>query len=148
MSLRQLGWYGCVRNSTSIPISTGENDFTQFDFRDIIAKEAADILQPDLAVVGGFTAARRVATLAQTANLQCVPHVWGTAILFAASLHLAAAIPNCSIFEFRMGNCGLFTALLAEPFSIDSDGCVTVPEKPGLGIDFDLEEAKTKFPFE
>ena len=137
-----------VRNSTSIPISTGENDFTQFDFRDIIAKEAADILQPDLAVVGGFTAARRVAALAHAANLQCVPHVWGSAILFAASLHLAAAIPNCSIFEFRMGNCGFFTDLLEEPFSIDSDGCVTVPEKPGLGVDFDLEEAKTKFPFE
>ena len=38
---------GRVRQATSIPISTGENDFTHFDFRDIIAHEAADILQPD-----------------------------------------------------------------------------------------------------
>jgi L-alanine-DL-glutamate epimerase-like enolase superfamily enzyme len=136
-----------VRNSTTIPISTGENDFTQFDFRDIILKGAADILQPDLAIVGGFTAARRVAMLAKAANLQCAPHVWGSAILFAASLHLAAAIPNCPIFEFRMGKSGLFTDLLAEPFDIDSDGFVTVPNKPGLGVEFDLEGAKRKFPF-
>lgn len=136
-----------VRQATAIPIATGENDFTQFDFRDIIAKRAADILQPDLAVVGGFTAARRVAALTQAADLQCVPHVWGSAILFAASLHLAAAIPNCSIFEFRQGTCALFTDLLSEPFTIDADGCVAVPEGPGLGVDLDLEEAQRKFPF-
>ena len=136
-----------VRNATSIPISTGENDFTQFDFRDIIAKGAADILQPDLAVVGGFTAARRVAMLAQAANLRCAPHVWGSAILFAASLHLAAAIPNCPVFEFRTGSCGFFTDMLDESFTIDSEGFVAVPEGPGLGVKFDLEECQRKFPF-
>ena len=101
----------------------------------------------DLAVVGGFTAARRVAMLAQAANLQCAPHVWGSAILFAASLHLAAAIPNCPIFEFRTGSCGFFSDLLEEPFTIDSEGFVAVPEGPGLGVKFDLEESQRKFPF-
>ncbi|MEZ4637730.1 MAG: enolase C-terminal domain-like protein [Caldilineaceae bacterium] len=57
---------------TTIPIATGENEFTVFDFRDIIAKGAADILQPDLAVVGGFTAARRIGALTHAHNLQCV----------------------------------------------------------------------------
>jgi L-alanine-DL-glutamate epimerase-like enolase superfamily enzyme len=136
-----------VRSATTIPIATGENEFTVFDFRDIIAKEAADILQPDLAVVGGFTAARRVGMLTQANNLQCIPHVWGSAILFMASLHLAAALPNCPIFEFRQGSSGLFTDLIEEPIEIDGDGCVVVPDRPGLGVTLDLEEAQEKYPF-
>jgi len=143
-------WEGMaeVRASTNIPIATGENDFTHFDFRDIISRGAADILQPDLAVVGGFTAAKRVAALTLAANLQCIPHVWGSGLLFAASLQLAATLPNCSTFEFRQGECGLFTDLLAEPFGIDDEGFVHVPDGPGMGVDLDIEEVKKKFPFE
>lgn len=137
-----------VRAATTIPVATGENEFTHFDFRDLIAKQAADILQPDLAVVGGFTAARRVGALTQAANLQCIPHVWGSAILFVASLHLAAALPNCPIFEFRQGSCGLFTDLIEEPLEIDDEGCVVVPDKPGLGVTLDVEKAKRKYRFE
>jgi L-alanine-DL-glutamate epimerase-like enolase superfamily enzyme len=137
-----------VRDATTIPVATGENEFTHFDFRDLIARQAADILQPDLAVVGGFTAARRVGVLAQAANLQCIPHVWGSAILFAASLHLAAALPNCPIFEFRQVSCGLFADLIEGSPEIDDEGCVVVPDRPGLGITLDLEEAKRKFKFE
>jgi len=143
-------WRGMaqVRLSTVIPIATGENDFTQFDFRDIIRMGAADILQPDLAVCGGFTSARRIAALAQAEGLQCVPHVWGSAILFVASLHLAAAIPNCPIFEFRQDECALFNDLISEPLTIDEEGYVSVPQGPGLGVEFDLDEAARKFPFE
>ena len=143
-------WSGMrrVRQATSIPISTGENDFTHFDFRDIIAHEAADILQPDLAVVGGFTAARRIGVLAHAANLQVAPHIWGSALLFYASLQLAAALPNCPIIEFRQGGNPLFTELISPPPAIDAEGYVTIPDGPGLGVDIDLEAAKRKFPFE
>lgn len=142
-------WEGMarVRSATTIAIATGENEFTAFDFRDIINRQAADILQPDLAVVGGYTAARRIGVLTQTANLQCVPHVWGSAILFMASLHLAAALPNCTIFEFRQGKSALFTDLIDPPPTIDRDGCVVVPSGPGLGVKLDLEEAQRKYPF-
>ena len=61
---------------------------------------APDILQPDVAVVGGLTEARRVAALAHAHGLPVAPHVWGSALLWAASLQLAAAPPNCVIFEF------------------------------------------------
>ncbi|MGC9348872.1 MAG: enolase C-terminal domain-like protein, partial [Anaerolineae bacterium] len=107
-----------------------------------------DILQPDLAVMGGFTAARRVGALTHAENLQCIPHVWGSAILFFASLHLAAALPNCPIFEFRQGDSALFTDLVEEPIGIDEEGYVAVPDKPGLGVTLDLEEAQRKYPFQ
>ena len=143
-------WNGMrrVRDSTAIPISTGENDFTHFDFRDIIAHEAADILQPDLAVVGGFTAARRIGVLAHAANLQVAPHIWGSALLFYASLQLAAALPNCPVIEFRQGANPLFDDLISPPPAIDSEGYVTIPSGPGLGVDIDLESARRKFPFD
>ncbi len=143
-------WNGMrrVREATAIPISTGENDFTHFDFRDIIAHQAADILQPDLAVVGGFTAARRVGVLAHAANLQVAPHIWGSALLFYASLQLAAALPNCPIIEFRQGANPLFDELIAPPPAIDDEGCVTVPSGPGFGVDIDLEAARRRYPFE
>lgn len=143
-------WKGMrrVRQATSIPISTGENDFTHFDFRDIIAHEAADILQPDLAVVGGFTAARRIGVLAHAANLQVAPHIWGSALLFYASLQLAAALPNCPIIEFRQGGNPLFTELISPPPAIDGEGYVTIPSGPGLGVEIDLESARRKFPYE
>ena len=141
-------WAGMaeVRAVTDVPIATGENDFTHFDFRDMIEEGVADIFQPDLAVVGGFTAARRVAVLTQAANLQCMPHVWGSAILFAASLQWAAALANCPVFEFRQGSCPLFTELLAEPFTVDEDGCVAIPDGPGIGVEFDLADAEKRFP--
>ncbi len=143
-------WSGMarVRNSTSIPISTGENDFTRYDFRDIIANEAADILQPDLALCGGFTTGRRMAALAQAANLQVAPHVWGSAVLYYASLHFAAAIPNCTVFEFRTGEYGPFTDLVSPAPSVDSEGFVHVPEKPGLGFEIDLDEAQRRWPMD
>jgi L-alanine-DL-glutamate epimerase-like enolase superfamily enzyme len=137
-----------VRAATAIPIATGENEFTQFDYRDLIARRAADILQPDLAVMGGFTAARRVGALTHAHNLLCLPHVWGSAVLFMASLHLAAALPNCPVFEFRQGSCALFTDLIEEPIAVDVDGCVSVPDRPGLGLTLDLSEAQRKYPFD
>ena len=97
---------------------------------------------------GGFTSARRIATLAQTANLQVAPHVWESAVLFYASLQLAAAIPNCPIFEFRTGEFGPFSDLVDIAPSVDAEGYVHVPDRPGLGFELDLEEAQRKFPFE
>ena len=63
-------------------------------------------------------------------------------------LHLAAAIPNRPIFEFRQDECALFNDLISEPLTIDDEGYVSVPQGPGLRVEFDLDEAAHKFPFE
>jgi D-galactarolactone cycloisomerase len=137
-----------VRRRVQMPVSTGESETTRFAFRDIIEQRAADILQPDVAVVGGLTEARRVAALAHAHGLAIAPHVWGSALLWAASLQLAAATPNCVIFEFCQAYYPLLYDLLTTPVAVDPDGLVTVPTGPGLGVELQPEaDLLRKYPF-
>jgi D-galactarolactone cycloisomerase len=131
-----------------MPVSTGESETTRFAFRDIIQHRAADILQPDVAVVGGLTEARRVAALAHAHGLPIAPHVWGTALLWAASLQLAAATPNVVVFEFCQAYYPLLYDLLTTPVQVEADGSVVVPTRPGLGVELQPEaELVRKYPF-
>src|ERR671928_15474 len=116
--------------------------------RAIVARRAADIPQPDVAVVGGLTEARRVAALAHAHGLAIAPHVWGSALLWAASLQLAAATPNCVIFEFCQAYYPLLYDLLTTPVAVDPDGSVSVPTRPGLGVELQPEaDLVRKYPF-
>lgn len=122
-----------VRASTDIPIAAGESEFTRFDFRDLISARAVDILQPDLAIAGGITEGARIAALASTHQLLVAPHLWGSALLFASGLHLAAATPNCTILEYSLGFNPLLHDLCEETFPV-VDGRITIPDRPGLGV--------------
>jgi L-alanine-DL-glutamate epimerase-like enolase superfamily enzyme len=137
-----------VRQRLPMPVATGESETTRFAFRDIVARRAADVLQPDVAVVGGLTEARRVAALAHVHGLPIAPHVWGSALLWAASLQFAAATPNVVIFEFSQAYYPLLYDLLTTPVRVDPDGWVSVPSGPGLGIELQPEaELLQKYPY-
>lgn len=135
-----------VRQRTTIPIATGENEATRFSFQRILDARAADILQPDIAIAGGLTETRRIATLAHAKGFGVAPHVWGSALLWAASLQFAAATPNCVIFEFCQAYNPLLYDLITTPVAVNRDGYVDVPGGPGLGVELqpDLEK---KYPY-
>jgi L-alanine-DL-glutamate epimerase-like enolase superfamily enzyme len=138
-----------VRRRVPIPVATGESETTRFAFRDIIERRAADYLQPDVAVVGGLTEARRVAALAHAHGLPVAPHVWGSALLWAASLQLASSTPNVVLFEFCQAYYPLLYDLLTTPVAVDPDGYVSVPTGPGLGVELQPEaDLLRKYPFE
>ena len=80
-----------VRASTDIPIAAGESEQTRFAFRDMIEARAVDICQPDVAIAGGITETAAHRALAAAHGLTVAPHLWGSAILFAAGLHLAVS---------------------------------------------------------
>lgn len=122
-----------VRASTDIPIASGESEQTRFGFRDLIAARAVDICQPDPAIAGGLTEAQRISALAATHGLTVAPHLWGSAVLFAAGLHLAIATPCVTILEFSRAHNPLLTDLVEERFDL-RDGHVLAPERPGLGL--------------
>ncbi len=122
-----------VRAATDIPIAAGESEFTRFDFRDLIAARAVDILQPDLGICGGLTEARRIAALAEAHGLTLAPHLWGGALVFAAGLHLAAASPSATIVEYSLGHNPLLHELAEERFEV-RDGTIAIPDRPGLGV--------------
>ncbi len=122
-----------VRQSCQIPIAAGESEFTRFDFRDLIAHRAVDVLQPDLAICGGITEARRIDALAASYNLRLAPHLWAGAPAFFAGLHLAAASSSSFILEYSLGANPMLHDLIEENVGVE-DGMVGIPDRPGLGI--------------
>ena len=127
--------HGCaqVRAATSIPIATGESEFTRFDFRELAELRAVDVFQPDLAICGGITEAMRIAAIAAAFNIRLAPHLWTGAPAFAAGMHVAAASPAGFILEYSLGANPLLHELIAERFSVEN-GHIEIPERPGLGI--------------
>ena len=88
-----LRGYAELRARSPIPIAAGEAHYTLRDFRPLIEGRCVDIVQPSVPTVGGLTEARRIALLAQAANLRVSPHAWGGAVGLAAALHLVASLP-------------------------------------------------------
>lgn len=140
--------YKQVKAVLPMAIAGGEGLRTRFEFTDMIGSEAFDIAQPDVGVVGGITELHRVATTANTFGIQINPHVWGSPIMIAASLHLAATFPPCPqarnpqpyvqepVMEFDRTPNAIRETLCQQPFD-QVDGFVVVPTGSGLGIEID-----------
>jgi len=122
-----------VRATTGIPVSAGESEATRFDFRDLIAAGAVDILQPDPAFCGGITETMRIAALASAHNLRFAPHLWAGAPCFFAGLHCCAASPASFIIEYSCGANPMIHGLSAQPV-VAQDGMIAIPDGPGLGL--------------
>lgn len=122
-----------VRESTDIPIAAGESEQTRYPYRDLLAARAVDVLQPDLSICGGISEARHIASLASAYQVQLAPHVFGGAVIFAAGLHFAMAVPNVTILEHCHGHNPLLHELAPERFSL-MDGHFEVADRPGLGV--------------
>jgi L-alanine-DL-glutamate epimerase-like enolase superfamily enzyme len=136
-----------VRASTTIAIAAGESEFTRFDFRDLIEIDAVDVLQPDLAICGGPTEARRIAALADAYQLELAPHCWGSALSFSAGASLAFASPAATVIEFSLGANPFLHELVEETIDV-KHGRILAPSRPGLGVtprpDFIAEHTKSR----
>ncbi|MFN0317059.1 MAG: mandelate racemase/muconate lactonizing enzyme family protein, partial [Burkholderiales bacterium] len=95
ISPEDLDGYVEVSRALDMAVAGGENEFTKFSFREILARRAMDIVQPDVCAAGGITECKKIAALAQAHGVECVPHAWGTAIGLAATLHFLASLPDC-----------------------------------------------------
>jgi len=124
------------RAGTHIPVSLGESECTRFDFADLIARRAVDILQPDPAFCGGITEGMRIAAMASGFNLRFAPHLWAGAPAFFAGLHMVAAAPSGFIVEFSLGANPMIHDLSKAPVRV-VDGSIAAPDAPGLGLDMD-----------
>ena len=127
-----------VRAFTSIPIAAGESEFTRFDMRELVDLDAVDVLQPDAAICGGITEARRIAALAETYQLELAPHCWGSAFSFRAGLSIAFASSSAVLIEFSLGGNPMMHQLVKEPIEA-KEGMIKAPEGPGLGLTVDWD---------
>lgn len=145
ISPEDLDGYVEVSRRLDMAVAGGENEFTKFSFREILARRAMDIIQPDVCAAGGITECKKIAALAQAHSVQCVPHAWGTAIGMAATLHFLASLPECPpclvpippLLEYEQTFNPFRDQLAGRPFA-HQRGFVDVPTGPGLGIDIDL----------
>lgn len=150
----QLAAYREVRARQPIPVAGGETWQSRWGMKEPIETRAIDIVQPDLAGVGGFTEAKRVADLAALHGVRVVPHVWGTAVHIAAALQFIAAMvpdpvrvnPIEPILEFDRTDNPFRQAVIQTPIEHEN-GVVVIPNGPGLGIEINrdaLQEFKMK----
>ncbi|MEI9987721.1 MAG: enolase C-terminal domain-like protein [Aliidongia sp.] len=132
-----------LRAATPIRIAGGEMTRELHEFRDLIADGCVDVLQPDVALVGGITGLRRVATMAQEHNLTFTPHTWTNGMGVTANAHLVAGMVDTPFLEFPYDppEWGLDRRdyMMAEPLSVDRDGSITLSTAPGMG--YALDEA-------
>src|ERR1035437_272044 len=123
-----------LAKKTPIPLATGERIFTKWGFREILEKKAAMILQPDVCYAGGITELRLIAGMAEAYYLPIAPHNPQGPCSLAASLQVAASIPNFLIQERGDAE---HTNLLAKPLPPVKNGHRELPTEPGLGITID-----------
>jgi galactonate dehydratase len=125
---------GRLHQNIDIPLATGEMLVTKYEFRDLIAADAADILQPDLLLCGGLLEGKKIAAMAEAEYLTVAPHNPMGPISTAVSAHFALSTPNFLILEYVPDDAGPMRELIRQPFKY-SAGYLEVPETPGLGIE-------------
>lgn len=125
-----------LRRESPVLIAGGETLTRRQTFLPWFVQGAFDIVQPDVTKVGGISEQRRIAWAANDFGIQYIGHGWNTALGVAADLQLATVFPTCDLVEF-IGGSAYVDGILTDPFKIDGDGYLTIPDGPGLGISLD-----------
>jgi galactonate dehydratase len=126
-----------ARSKIRIPVVTGEELYSKFEFRRVFETGAADIINPDVCNVGGILELREIAATAETYFVGVAPHNYNsTSVGLAATAHASAAMPNFVITEYFVNLDAVSQEIADRPFSV-KDGHIAVPTGPGLGIDLD-----------
>ncbi|GAA4150059.1 mandelate racemase/muconate lactonizing enzyme family protein [Actinomadura keratinilytica] len=134
-----------VSAHTGLPIATGERIHDRFEFRELFERQAADIVQPDVGHFGGIAEVRKLAATAETHYVQVAPHNVGGPVLTAATLQLGACVPNFKILEHFNDFADAPIKKVAAGAPEVVDGYFALPERPGLGVELDLD-AVAEFP--
>lgn len=131
-----------VANHTHTPLATGERLYTRWAFKNIFKEGVIDIIQPDVALVGGILETRKIAAMAEAYDIAVAPHAPYGPIALAATLQVDVCTPNVFIQEQSLGihyNKGfdLLDFVKNKEIFYYKDGYVEIPMGPGLGIEID-----------
>ncbi len=129
-----------VAAGTSIPIAAGERLVTRYEFAPLLASGALHIAQMNCARVGGILESRKITAIAEAHHAQIAPHLYNGPIGAAANIAVAATAPNFLILEAIRTFDGFHAELLRTPLQW-SEGHVTIPSGPGLGVELDEDVA-------
>lgn len=129
-----------ARREINLPIVTGEALYTKAEFRDVFEKRAADIINPDICNCGGILELKEIAAMAEAYYVVVSPHNYNsTTIGLAATIQLAAAIPNFLITEYFVNFEEMGQKVADHPL-LPTNGYIALPTGPGLGVNLREEE--------
>ena len=132
-----------VRASTSTVICTGENQYTRFEFLELFARQACDVIMPDLAKAGGIAEGKRIADLADAHYIPIAPHNVSSPLGMMAACHVMAAVPNFLFLEFHARSIDWWSDLCDGEKPFVRDGVMSVSQAPGIGVELNDKVARS-----
>ena len=128
-----------VKTKSPVAISAGERLYTRWDYREMFDKMAADYIQPDISHAGGIMELKKIAAEAECRYIPFAPHNPSGPVANAATLQLAASCPNFCILEIMYSDVEWRKDVTTENLHYQ-DGCITISDKPGLGLEINEGE--------
>jgi L-alanine-DL-glutamate epimerase-like enolase superfamily enzyme len=130
-----------LREATHVRIAGGEMTRQLHELRELVSRGCLDVLQPDVALVGGITGLRRVAILAQEHGIVFTPHTWTNGMGVTANAHLVAGLGDSPFLEYPYDppewDLSIRDFMMTEPLRVDAEGWINLPEVPGMGYSLD-----------
>lgn len=136
--------YKTIAQETSTPICGGENFYLTYGFTRLLSEGSVDFIMPDLQKCGGLGEGQRIATLANAYYVPFSPHMVGSFLAAMASAHVCAAVPNFHILEWQsqFDTEQKWKDIVKYDKPFIEKGFLTVSDKPGIGVDLNLEGLK------
>jgi galactonate dehydratase len=135
-----------VRRSIPVPLACGENIYTRYGYRQVVEKQAAAIIQPDMTKCGGLLETKKIANLAEIYHIDIAPHGVASPLGGMAYAHVCATVPNFLILEFghllREQSKPIRDLMRNQPEY--ENGFVKIPETPGIGIEVNDDAIREK----
>jgi galactonate dehydratase len=142
--------WGDLKQGLNCTLATGESLYNRNEFLRLLQVKGADIIQPDICVVGGISEMRRIAALAEAHFVSVAPHNPMGPLATAVNVHFSAAQQNFRILEYRLpkGQCYVYggtdlekredeTRYVVDPY-LPKDGYLELrPDRPGWGVEMD-----------
>ncbi len=135
-----------LKKKLDIPLCAGESHFTRYDFKELVTRDAVDIIQPDISRAGGISECIKIVNLARTYNIKYTPHVGlSGAGCRAASIHFSTSLPTDTFFTYEVYDIKESPNPLAfevcnSPVEVVSNGYVRTIDRVGLGLTIDEEK--------
>jgi L-alanine-DL-glutamate epimerase-like enolase superfamily enzyme len=132
-----------IKNAIDVPLLTGEDIYLLDGFKPLIDQRAVDMVHPDLATAGGIMETKKIGDYAEQAGIAMAMHFAGTPVSFMANIHCAAATENFMALELHSVDIPWWQDLVT---GVDKplyeDGFARVPDRPGLGVELNLDVVK------
>jgi galactonate dehydratase len=131
-----------IRRSSKTPICCGENLFLRWGFRELLEKRAVDIIMPDIQKAGGLSESRKIANLAEAYYIPFAPHCVVSPVGTMASAHVCASVPNFLVCEWHWINHPDLWKNWVREGEIIEKGFISIPDRPGIGVEMNDEAAR------